>query len=107
MKKLLAYLNAIPVEAREPFAAKCGTSFDYLRQIGYGNRACTEGLAIELERETGRALTCEELCPKADWAFIRASAASPPRSAPGPEVEPERPRRNPPSPEKMLTLGRS
>lgn len=73
--KLIDYLNAIPVEARNSFAARCGTSFDYLRQIGYGNRPCTEKLAINLERESGRLLTCEELCPTTDWAFIRSTAA--------------------------------
>jgi DNA-binding transcriptional regulator YdaS (Cro superfamily) len=69
--KLLDYLNAIPVEARESFAVRCGTSFDYLRQVGYGNRACTEKLAINLERESNRMLTCEELCPSTDWAVVR------------------------------------
>lgn len=73
--KLIDYLNAIPVEAREPFAARCGTSFDYLRQVGYGNRVCTERLAINLERESGRMLTCEELCPAADWAVVRSAPA--------------------------------
>jgi DNA-binding transcriptional regulator YdaS (Cro superfamily) len=73
--KLIDYLNALPVEARESFAARCGTSFDYLRQVGYGNRACTEKLAINLERESNRILICEQLCPDADWAFIRASPA--------------------------------
>lgn len=77
--KLIDYLNAIPVEAREPFAARCGTSFDYLRQVGYGNRACTEKLAINLERESNRLLTCEELCPSTDWAVVR-SAPAPSRS---------------------------
>lgn len=72
--KLIDYLNAIPVEARESFAARCGTSFDYLRQVGYGNRTCTEKLAINLERESGRILLCEQLCPEADWAFIRSTA---------------------------------
>jgi DNA-binding transcriptional regulator YdaS (Cro superfamily) len=71
--KLIDYLNAIPVEARESFAARCGTSFDYLRQVGYGNRACTEKLAINLERESSRMLTCEELCPGTDWAVIRSA----------------------------------
>lgn len=75
MKTLIDYLNAIPVEARDSFAARCGTSFDYLRQVGYGNRACTERLAINLERESGRMLVCEELCPEADWAFIRGAPA--------------------------------
>ena len=73
MKPLLDYLNAIPLDARDSFAARCGTSFDYLRQVGYGNRACTETLAINLERESRRALLCEWLCPKADWAYVRSS----------------------------------
>ena len=71
--KLIDYLNAIPVEARESFATRCGTSFNYLRQVGYGNRPCPEKLAINLERESNRILVCEELCPEADWAFIRAN----------------------------------
>lgn len=73
--KLIDYLNAIPVEARDSFAARCGTSFNYLRQVGYGNRPCPEKLAINLERESNRILVCEELCPEADWAFIRANPA--------------------------------
>lgn len=73
MKKLSDFLNAIPEDKRDAFASRCGTSFAYLRQIGYGNRPCTEGMAIKLERETDREFTCEELCPEADWAFIRAA----------------------------------
>lgn len=81
--KLIDYLNAIPVEARDPFAKRCGTSFDYLRQIGYGNRPCPEKIAINLERESNRILLCEELCPEADWAFIRSTnSPSRRRSAP-------------------------
>lgn len=76
MKKLLAYLNALPVEVRGSFASRCGTSFDYLRQVGYGNRACTEKLAINLERESNRELVCEELCPETDWAFIRSAKSA-------------------------------
>jgi len=84
--KLIDYLNAIPVEARDPFAKRCGTSFDYLRQIGYGNRPCPEKIAINLERESNRILLCEELCPEADWAFIRStSSASRRRPAPQPQ----------------------
>jgi DNA-binding transcriptional regulator YdaS (Cro superfamily) len=84
--KLLDYLYAIPLEARGAFATRCGTSFDYLRQVGYGNRPCTERLAINLERESGRMLTCEELCPSTDWAVVRSAPPSRAkrRSAPPP-----------------------
>lgn len=77
--KLIDYLNNLPVEQRADFAAACGTSFDYLRQIGYGNRPCREALAIKLERATNRALRCEDLCPGVDWAYLRAGV--PDRSA--------------------------
>lgn len=73
MKQLLDYLNAIPVSDRDDFARRCGTSFDYLRQIGYGNRACSAELAIDLERESGGVLRCEDLNSRADWDFVRAS----------------------------------
>lgn len=76
MKKLLDLLNAIPQEDRDSFAHRCSTSFDYLRQIGYGNRACRESLAINIEREMRGAITCEELCPEADWGYIRASRSA-------------------------------
>ena len=78
--RLIDYLNAIPVEAREDFAKRCETSFDYLRQVGYGNRVCKESLAINLERESGRVLVCEELCPGTDWAFVRESQVPAKRS---------------------------
>lgn len=73
MKKLLIYLNSLPMIDRDAFAERCGASFDYLRQIGYGNRRCREAIAISIERESGRAITCEELRPDVDWAYIRAS----------------------------------
>lgn len=72
---LIEYLNAIPPAERDGFATRCGTSFGYLRQVGYGNRACTEAMAINLERESGRVLLCEQLCPAADWAYIRSTTS--------------------------------
>jgi len=72
--KLINYLNAMPAEVRESFALECGTSVGHLRQIGYGNRPCREALAIKIERHSSRAVTCEELRPDVDWAYIRASA---------------------------------
>ena len=75
--KLIDYLNSIPIADRESFATRCDTSFDYLRQVGYGNRPCREALAITLERESKGELVCEELCPDVDWAFIRAGGAMP------------------------------
>jgi DNA-binding transcriptional regulator YdaS (Cro superfamily) len=72
--RLLDYLNKLPIEQREELAIRCGTSFDYLRQIAYGNRQCKEALAIKLEKFTDRELRCEDLCPQVDWAFLRQGA---------------------------------
>jgi len=73
MKTLLPYLNSLPVAEQDKFAARCKTTIGYLRQIAYGHRKCTAELAIEIERESKRAVTCEELCPGADWAYIRST----------------------------------
>jgi DNA-binding transcriptional regulator YdaS (Cro superfamily) len=73
MKKLLDYLNSMPVAAQEDFATRCATTVGYLRQIAYDHRPCQPALAINIERESERAIVCEELCPSGvDWAYIRA-----------------------------------
>lgn len=73
MKTLLDYLNGMPVAAQESFAKRCRTTVGYLRQIGYGHRECQAAMAIDIERESGQVIVCEELCPSGvDWAYIRA-----------------------------------
>jgi DNA-binding transcriptional regulator YdaS (Cro superfamily) len=72
MKTLLEFLNGLPVAEQRAFAKRCGTSIGYLRQIAYGHRKCPAELAINIERESVRAVVCEELCPTADWAYVRA-----------------------------------
>lgn len=72
MNTLLKYLNGLPVSEQQLFAKRCDTSIGYLRQIGYGHRKCPAELAISIERESDRAVVCEELCPTADWLYIRA-----------------------------------
>lgn len=76
MKKLndlLDFLNAMPKGDRDAFAKRCGTTFDYLRQVAYGNRLCRESLAINIERESKRKVICESLYPFADWGYLRAT----------------------------------
>jgi DNA-binding transcriptional regulator YdaS (Cro superfamily) len=70
---LKTYLNSLPPHERQAFGERCGTSFAYLRQIGYHNRTCKIDMAINLERESGGVLLCETLCPLADWQFIRST----------------------------------
>jgi DNA-binding transcriptional regulator YdaS (Cro superfamily) len=72
--KLITFMKSVPRSERDSFAARCGTSWGYLKQVAYGNKQCGEALAINIDRESGRLVTCEELCPTADWAYIRSSA---------------------------------
>jgi DNA-binding transcriptional regulator YdaS (Cro superfamily) len=76
-KKLLSFLKSLPVDQsdRDTFAEKCGTSWAYLKQVSYGNKACQAWLAVNLERESKGTLKCEEICSEnVDWAYIRAAA---------------------------------
>lgn len=72
--KLLSFLKSVPVSERDAFAARCETSWGYLLQIGYEKKNCGEKIAINIERESKRQVTCEELCPKTDWQVVRGSA---------------------------------
>jgi DNA-binding transcriptional regulator YdaS (Cro superfamily) len=60
-----------PVE-REQFAGRCGTTLGMLRNVVYG-KTPGESLCINIERESNRAVTCEELRNDVDWAFLRGT----------------------------------
>lgn len=68
---LIDYLKAHPAPAQ--FAAVCGTTIGHLKQIAYGHRQSNPALAINIERESGGAVRCEELRPDVDWAYLRAT----------------------------------
>jgi len=71
---LSEYIKSLSADDLNDLARRCQTTAGQLKQIGYGNRRCRESLAINLERETNRAVTCEDLRPDVDWAYIRSSA---------------------------------
>lgn len=71
---LKTYLQTMTLKEREVFARRVGSSAKHLTNISYGYRPCGESLAIEIERETQRAVTCETLRPDVDWGFIRGTA---------------------------------
>jgi len=68
---LSEYLKTMDKEGLEAFAARCGTSVGQLKQVAYGNRRASAGLAVSLDRETGGAIRCEALRPDIDWAYLR------------------------------------
>jgi len=70
---LHAYIKALDRAALDDLAMRCQTTAGQLKQIAYGNRRANAGLAINLERETEGQVTCEELRPDIDWAYLRQS----------------------------------
>lgn len=73
--ELKTYLATLTLKQRGALAKRCRTSAAHLRNVSYGYRACGESLAIDLERETDGAVTCEESRPDVDWAYLRGTAA--------------------------------
>ena len=64
-------LKTMDKEGLEAFAKRCGTSVGQLKQVAYGNRRASAGLAVCLDRETGGVILCEALRPDIDWAYLR------------------------------------
>jgi DNA-binding transcriptional regulator YdaS (Cro superfamily) len=74
---LKAFLETLTLKERDAFAARCQTSAAHLRNVSYGYRPCAEKLAIAIEKESGRAVTCERLRPDVDWAYLRGTSPRP------------------------------
>ncbi|MEB0311542.1 YdaS family helix-turn-helix protein [Pseudomonas sp. 10B1] len=55
----------------EAFAAACLTTVGQLKQVAYGNRRPSASLAINIERESSGSVTCEQMRPDVDWAYLR------------------------------------
>lgn len=73
MEKLLAYLNSLPKAERTDLVTRCETTEGYLRKAISKGQRLGESLCINLERESGRAIRCEEMRPDVDWAYIRST----------------------------------
>lgn len=79
--KLIDLIRSLEPAQLDALAERSGTSVGNLKQIAYGYRLAGPGLAINLDRESGRAVTCEELRPDIDWAYLRNSSTSSEQSA--------------------------
>lgn len=73
---LREYIKGLDKAALEGLAERCKTSVGQLKQVAYGNRRASAGLAVCLERETQGAVTCESLREDIDWAYLRGSLAA-------------------------------
>lgn len=73
MQTLLDYLNRLGKPDRASFVERCGTSEGYLRKAISKGQQLGEKLCIAIDRESSRAVTCEELRPDVDWGYLRGS----------------------------------
>ncbi|WP_123397458.1 transcriptional regulator [Pseudomonas protegens] len=70
---LHTYIKVLDKAKLAELAARCDTTAGQLKQIAYGHRRASGGLAVSLERETQGQVTCELLRPDIDWAYLRGS----------------------------------
>lgn len=86
MRALLNYLNDLPPPEQAAYAVRCGTTVGYLRKAISKGQKLGESLVINLERESGAKVRCEEVRPDVDWAYLRTRpAANDPQGAPSTE----------------------
>lgn len=69
--ELRAYLKTLAPLEQVAFAVRSGTTLGYLRKVLSTGQKIGEGLCINLDRESGGIVTCEELRPDVDWAYLR------------------------------------
>ncbi|MFH7764562.1 hypothetical protein [Acinetobacter sp. BSP-28] len=69
--QLKQYLKPMKKEEREAFASRCGTTLGNLNQIMYGYTTCGAALAIAIDRESKGNIRCDDLCPSADYQYLR------------------------------------
>jgi DNA-binding transcriptional regulator YdaS (Cro superfamily) len=74
---LKTYINQLEAAELEEFAKATSSSVGHLRNITGGLRQAGEALAISIEKASGGAVTCEELRPDVDWAYLRGTAKQP------------------------------
>lgn len=74
--ELKAFLTSLSLSDREAFAERCHTSVGYLNQIMYGNSKCSASLAIKIDKESYGTVSCDLLCPEADFDYVRNQALS-------------------------------
>ncbi|MNJ18695.1 hypothetical protein D3C77_130020 [compost metagenome] len=67
------YIKPFDKQELDSFAARCGTTSGQLKQVAYGYRRPGAALAISIERESAREVTCEEMRPDIDWAYLRST----------------------------------
>ncbi len=83
MEALREYLKTLSPDEQAAYAKRSGTTLNYLRKaisraINHGDKIGMS-LAVDLERESGGKVRCEQLLPDVDWAQLRSAAKKYPR----------------------------
>lgn len=75
MQKLIAYINALPMDERPSFESGAGTTIAYIRKACSAGQRLGETICIDIERHTNGAVRCEDIRPDlADrWAYLRGT----------------------------------
>ena len=71
--ELKQFIISVAPDDRDGFSSRCGTSWAHLRNVALYGKTCGESLAINIERETKGAVTCEDLRPDVDWQYLRGT----------------------------------
>lgn len=71
--QLSELIKTFDKQALEAFARECETSVAHIKQVAGGYRRAGESLAINIERESSGAVSCEKLRPDVDWAYLRST----------------------------------
>lgn len=74
--QLKSFLSSLTIQEKEVFADQCSTTIGYLNQIMYGNSKCSASLAIKIDKESNGLVSCDLLCPDADFNYLRQQRLS-------------------------------
>lgn len=74
--QLKQFLKPMTKDERVAFATRCGTTLGNLNQMIYSTTPCSASLAIVIDRESNGAVVCDDLCPLADFDYLRQQATA-------------------------------
>lgn len=76
MDELREYIKSLNSDERAEFEAFIGTSIGYLRKAISAGQKLGSGLVVRIEQFSKRRVTCEQLRPDVDWAYLRRRRAA-------------------------------
>lgn len=68
--KLVEYIRPMSAAERSAFAQRCKSTPAQIQQLAYGRRASAE-LAIRIDIASEGQVSCEEMRPDINWAYLR------------------------------------